>query len=214
MNIMEPKAAGVKTKHGDLVVDVGQIMRNLNGVEQEDGKKSILQKLLEPKDVDDSEKDMKKAQRIAKKIARGEPVTPQEKQFLRQVDPKLAQMAELARKEGERIKHALQQASSKEEQQSIVQQAYQQVAEVSKKNPQFGELLGEALKAAIQKAKEEPKAMGKPEAGMETEEGRPYSLDGRQDIKKEAVNQEIDRQEEILEQFYPEEWASMLDCKG
>ena len=61
MNIMEPKAAGVKTKHGDLVVDVGQIMRNLNGVEQEDGKKSILQKLLEPKDVDDSEKDMKKA---------------------------------------------------------------------------------------------------------------------------------------------------------
>lgn len=214
MNIMEPKAAGVKTKHGDLVVDVGQIMRNLNGVEQEDGKKSILQKLLEPKDVDDSEKDMKKAQRIAKKIARGEPVTPQEKQFLRQVDPKLAQMAELARKEGERIKHALQQASSKEEQQSIVQQAYQQVAEVSKKNPQFGELLGEALKAAIQKAKEEPKAMGKPEAGMETEEGRPYSLDGRQDIKKEAVNQEIDRQEEILEQFYPEEWASMLDYKG
>lgn len=214
MYIMEPKAAGVKTKHGDLVVDVGQIMRNLNGVEQEDGKKSILQKLLEPKDVDDSEKDMKKAQRIAKKIARGEPVTPQEKQFLRQVDPKLAQMAELARKEGERIKHALQQASSKEEQQSIVQQAYQQVAEVSKKNPQFGELLGEALKAAIQEAKEEPKAMGKPEAGMETEEGRPYSLDGRQDIKKEAVNQEIDRQEEILEQFYPEEWASMLDCKG
>jgi len=67
MNIMEPKAAGIKTKHGDLVVDVGQIMRNLNGVEQEDGKKSILQKLLEPKDVDDSEKDMKKAQRIAKK---------------------------------------------------------------------------------------------------------------------------------------------------
>ncbi len=214
MNIMEPKAAGVKTKHGDLVVDVGQIMRNLNGVEQEDGKKSILQKLLEPKDVDDSEKDMKKAQRIAKKIARGEPVTPQEKQFLRQVDPKLAQMAELARKEGERIKHALQQASSKEEQQSIVQQAYQQVTEVSKENPQFGELLGEALKAAIQEAKEEPKAMGKPEAGMETEEGRPYSLDGHQDIKKEAVNQEIDRQEEILEQFYPEEWASMLDCKG
>ena len=214
MNIMEPKAAVIKTKHGDLVVDVGQIMRNLNGVEREDGKKSILQKLLEPKDVDDSEKDMKKAQRIAKKIARGEPVTPQEKQFLRQVDPKLAQMAELARKEGERIKHALQQASSKEEQQSIVQQAYQQVTEVSKKNPQFGELLGEAVKAAIQEAKEEPKAIGKPEVGMETEEGRPYSLDGRQDMKKEAVNQEIDKQEEILEQFYPEEWASMLDCKG
>ena len=71
MNIMEPKAAGVKTKHGDLVVDVGQIMRNLNGVEQEDGKKSILQKLLEPKDVDDSEKDMKGRRGLPKKLPGG-----------------------------------------------------------------------------------------------------------------------------------------------
>ncbi len=65
-------------------------------------------------------------------------------------DPKLAQLAELARKEGERIKHSLEQASTKKEQQNVLHQAYQMVAQVSKKNPQFGALLGEAVKAAVE----------------------------------------------------------------
>lgn len=193
MNIMNPGNGVTKVKTGDLVVDISQVIRNFTGAETDENKKSVLQKLLEPKEVDDSEKEAKKALQIAKKIARGESVTPEEKQLLMRVNPQLAQMAELARKEGERIKHALQQASSKEEQQTIVGQAYQQVAEVSKANPQFGMLLGEAVKAAIQEAKEEPKASGQ----LEEEEG-----------EAEA------RQEEILGQFYKEEWASMLDCKG
>lgn len=102
-------------------------------------------------------------------------------------DPKLAQMAELARQQGERIKHALQSASSKTEQQNIIQQAYDMVAQVSKKQPQFGALLEEAVKAAIQ------------------------------DSKKEGVLQEESKKDEqqiLLEQFLPEECTSIMECRG
>lgn len=230
MNIWNPGNGVTKMKSGDLTVDISQIIRNFTGAETDENKKSVLQKLLEPKEVDDSEKEARKALQIAKKIARGESVSPEEKQLLMRVNPQLAQMAELARKEGERIKHALQQASSKEEQQAIVGQAYQQVTEVSKANPQFGMLLGEAVKAAIQEAKEEPKAVGALEEGKEKEkepmlEGSSVSNvlfveDGEQkrpskEMEDAQKHKEAEaRQEEMFEQFYPEEWASMLDCKG
>ncbi len=228
MNIWNPGNGVTKMKSGDLTVDISQIIRNFTGAETDENKKSVLQKLLEPKEVDDSEKEARKALQIAKKIARGESVTPEEKQLLMRVSPQLAQMAELARKEGERIKHALQQASSKEEQQAIVGQAYQQAAEAGKTNPQFGMLLGEAVKAAIQEAKEEPKAIGALEEGKEKEpmlEGGsvsnvPLAEDGKQErpsrkMENAKEHKEAEaRQEEMLELFYPEEWASMLDCKG
>ncbi|MCI8484063.1 MAG: hypothetical protein HFH41_06955 [Lachnospiraceae bacterium] len=218
LNLISPGTENIRKKKGDLVVDISQVMRNLTGSEVKENKKSVLQKLLEPKEIDDSEKKARKAVRIAKKIARGEPVTPEEIQLLRQVDPKLAQMAELARKEGERIKHALQQASSKEEQQNIVQQAYQQVSEVSEKNPQFGMLLGEAVKAAIQEAKEEPKAMGNDQPWQEGEASEPAGIlqtnSPVEEEDRESEHRMEEKQEEILEQFYKEEWMSMLDCKG
>lgn len=281
MNIASPQPSGTKTGKGSFTIDISQIIRNFTGAETDDDKKSVLQKLLEPKEVDDSEKEAKKALQIAKKIARGDSVTPEEKQFLMRVNPQLAQMAELARKEGERIKHALQQAASKEEQQTIVQQAYQQVSEVTKSNPQFGMLLGEAVKAAIQEAQKDPKCQDKPEkeeepnhtgskgpigrpkakaTESEDKAGKPISLPiGEQKAialerpmghskAEEAQNGKecpitenspeitrypepnqvsgsvpiphpeepslLEQQEEILEQFYPEEWISMLDCKG
>ncbi len=246
MNIASPQPSGTKSGKGVLTIDISQIVRNFTGAETDENKKSVLQELLEPKEVDDSEKEAQKALRIAKKIARGDNVTPEEKQFLIRVNPQLAQMAELARKEGQRIKNALQQAGSKEEQQTIVQQAYQQVSEVTKSNPQFGMLLGEAVKAAIQEAKKDPKCQNKPEIeegqgpeGTQNPMGQPKagrSQNGRDPLGAEnppepagqpeaaqapgsgAVQQPeaalLEQQEEILEQFYPEEWVSMLDCKG
>lgn len=177
-----------KATVGNITVDIGQVIRNLTGVETDKEKKSFLQKALEPEEIDDGTKDAKKAEKIARKIARGESVTPQEKAFLMKVDPKLAQMAELARKEGERIKHALQQASSKTEQQNIIHQAYDMVAQVSKKQPQFGALLEEAVKAAVQDSR-----------------------------KKGFLQEEMpkkDEQQILLEQFLPEECASIMDCRG
>ena len=116
MNIMSPQSAVTKNKAGDLTVDISQIIRNFTGAETDDNKKSVLQQLLEPKEVDKGQRDARKLLQIAKRIARGESVTPEEKELLRRMNPQLAQMAELARTEGERIRHALQQASSKEEQ--------------------------------------------------------------------------------------------------
>ena len=213
--------SGMDTKVtvGKVTVDVGQVLRNVTGVETDKEKKSFLQKILEPKEVDDSSSEIKKAEKIARKIARGESVTPQEKALLMRVDPKLAQMAELAHEQGERLKHSLQQASSKTEQQKIIQQAYQMVAQVSKKNPQFGELLGEAIKAAVQDSRK--KGIFREEESLEVDdknvedkgEALPEGI-----TKPESTAQDEfpgqDGQQALLEQFFPEEWTSIMDCKG
>lgn len=213
--------SGMDTKVtvGKVTVDVGQVLRNVTGVETDKEKKSFLQKILEPKEVDDSSSEIKKAEKIARKIARGESVTPQEKALLMRVDPKLAQMAELAHEQGERLKHSLQQASSTTEQQNIIQQAYQMVAQVSKKNPQFGELLGEAIKAAVQDSRK--KGIFREEESLEVDdknvedkgEALPEGI-----TKPESTAQDEfpgqDGQQALLEQFFPEEWTSIMDCKG
>ena len=125
MNIMMPIIDETKQNKKVKSVDLSQVIRNVTGVEREQDKKSVLSQLLQPKGIDDSQRDVKKALEIARKIARGAHVSPEEKKFLMQTDPRLAQMAEMARKEGERIKQSLSQAKTKEEQQTVVQQAYQ-----------------------------------------------------------------------------------------
>ena len=100
MNMINVGVDVAKRKSGDLSVDISQVIRNITGSEMDENKKSVLQKLLEPKEVDDSEKEARKLLQIAKRIARGESVTPEEKQLLMRMNPQLAQMAELARKEG------------------------------------------------------------------------------------------------------------------
>lgn len=195
-----------KVAIGDLTVDVGQVIRNLTGVETDREKKSLLQKILEPKEVEDESAEIDKAKKIARKIARGESVTPQEKALLMRVDPKLAQMAELAHKEYERIKHALQSASSKEEQQNIVHQAYQMVTQVSKSNQQYGELLGEAVKAAVEDSRKKGIFReDKPQKGGFIQGGTSY---GTADLPEQ------DGQQALLEQFFPEESLSIMECRG
>ena len=202
-----------KTANGDIIVDMGQVLRNLSGVEQDKEKKSLMQQILEPKEVDDSSRDTKKALQIAKKIARGESVTSQEKAFLMRVDPKLAQMAELAKQQGDRVKHALESASSKEEQQTIIMQAYQQVTEFTKANPQFGMLVGEAVKAAIQEAKGSAPQESHDSAPINRLAGAQEAKDpGSQESQHPHITEE--RQEELMDQFFPEEWVSMLNCQG
>lgn len=193
-------------------VDVSQVIRNVTGVEQTREKKSVLSQLLEPKQVEDGEKDRKKALEIAKKIARGASVSPEEKKFLMEVDPNLAEMAEMARQEGERIKHALSQASTKEEQQNIVQQAYQMVLQVSKTNEQFGMLLGEAVKEAVQE--KQKKAPSQTELGNDKSQAQPDKTQEGNVLPMEQNFSGKDSQQVLLEQFFKDEWMSMLDCRG
>ncbi len=214
MNIMMPIIDETKQNKKVKSVDLSQVIRNVTGVEREQDKKSVLSQLLQPKGIDDSQRDVKKALEIARKIARGAHVSPEEKKFLMQTDPRLAQMAEMARKEGERIKQSLSQAKTKEEQQTVVQQAYQMVLQVSKKNPQFGMLLGEAVKAAVQ---ENQKKSPKETFVREQTENKNDSLgtestsENRQAGKKNVL--EMEEQQNLLDQFFPEEWMSMLDCR-
>lgn len=201
-----------KASVGNVTVDIGQVVRNLTGVETDREKKSLLQKMIEPKEADDRNAELEKAKKIARRIARGESVTPQEKALLLRVDPKLAQMAELAGEQCERIKHALQNASSKTEQQSIVQQAYQMVAQVSKSNPEFGELLGEAVKAAVQDSRKKGIFLSEKLPEEEREAGNQAVQEGA--LAAPFAAQGTDRQQELLEQFFPDEEFSIMDCMG
>ena len=90
LNITNPQTGTAKRRNGDLLVDVNQVIRNLTGAETDDNKKSVLQKLLEPKEVDENERDARKILQIAKRIARGESVTPEERELLRRMNPQLA----------------------------------------------------------------------------------------------------------------------------
>ncbi len=214
MNIMMPIIDETKQNKKVKSVDLSQVIRNVTGVEREQDKKSVLSQLLQPKGIDDSQRDVKKALEIARKIARGAHVSPEEKKFLMQTDPRLAQMAEMARKEGERIKQSLSQAKTKEEQQTVVQQAYQMVLQVSKKNPQFGMLLGEAVKAAVQEnQKKSPKEtfVGEQTKNKNDSLGTESTSENRQAGKKNVL--EMEEQQNLLDQFFPEEWMSMLDCR-
>ncbi len=214
MNIMMPIIDETKQNKKVKSVDLSQVIRNVTGVEREQDKKSVLSQLLQPKGIDDSQRDVKKALEIARKIARGAHVSPEEKKFLMQTDPRLAQMAEMARKEGERIKQSLSQAKTKEEQQTVVQQAYQMVLQVSKKNPQFGMLLGEAVKAAVQEnQKKSPKEtfVGEQTENKNDSLGTESTSENRQAGKKNVL--EMEEQQNLLDQFFPEEWMSMLDCR-
>ena len=207
-SVMEAKAAV-----GNVTVDVGQVIRNLTGVETDREKKSFLQQIMEPEEVDDGSRDAKKAEKIARKIARGESVTPEEKAFLMKFDPKLAQLAELARKEGERIKHSLEQASTKKEQQNVLHQAYQMVAQVSKKNPQFGALLGEAVKAAVEDGRKKGylKEEGVEDCAAGEVQNGPARTSG---VAAPVGDSGLDGQYELLEQFLPEEASSVMDYRG
>ncbi len=101
MNIMLPTSIEeTKRQSKGTSVDISQVIRNVTGVERDQEKKSLLSRILEPEEVDDGQNDAKKAAEIAKKIARGAHVSPQEKQFLMQVDPILAQMQRRRERKG------------------------------------------------------------------------------------------------------------------
>ena len=210
MNIMQSINMEGTGQNKGKSVDISRVFRNLAGVERQQEKKSVLQQILEPKETDDGEKERRKAMQIARKIARGKSVTPEEKQFLIKFDPQLAEMAELAGKEYQRIKNALSQASTKEEQQNIVHQSYLMVIQVSKANEQFGMLLGEAVKEAVQESQ-------KNSAMEELPEREQHSAENPEQQKKfpeeDAGNMQKDEQQMLLEQFFPEARMSMLDCR-
>ena len=73
------------------------------------------------------------------------------------------------------------------------------VAQVSKKNPQFGELLGEAVKAAVQDSRKKGLLQEEDTDLLSTDNPTEKAQDGQQ---------------ELLEQFFPEEDASLMDCRG
>ena len=56
MNIASPQPSGTKSGKGVLTIDISQIVRNFTGAETDENKKSVLQELLEPKEIRSEER--------------------------------------------------------------------------------------------------------------------------------------------------------------
>lgn len=113
---------------------------------------TISKTILEPsKDVE--EPDHVKAMKIARRIARGENVSSKERFYLQKYFPILLEEAELAKKEGERVKTELQNAKSRSEQQDILIRENNFIAQTSKVNQDFADLIAEAVEKACEEVR-------------------------------------------------------------
>lgn len=107
-----------------------------------------LDRILYQSDMNKLYEETFKAENLAKKLARGEALTDEEKAFLERVNPELLKEAQRAKEEGERLKQSLKNAKSQQEAHTIVEQAQLQANMVAKHKPQYAMLLKEAIKAA------------------------------------------------------------------
>ncbi|MDA3732400.1 hypothetical protein PBV87_12965 [Niameybacter massiliensis] len=86
-----------------------------------------------------------KAENLAKKLAKGESLTKEERAYLEKVNPQLLKDAEKAKQEAENLKNQLKNAKDKQTAQKLIEQASFQANAVAKYNKQYADLLKEAI---------------------------------------------------------------------
>lgn len=94
-----------------------------------------------------------KIKEIAKKIARGGKITPEEEEYIKEHDPETLRKAQMAKEEGDRLKQRLEQSKDPKEAQEAMDQADILVAAAKKNKDIYGELLAEAIRSAVANAK-------------------------------------------------------------
>lgn len=86
-----------------------------------------------------------KAEQLAKKLAKGERLTQEERAYLEKVNPQLLKDAEKAKEEAENLKNQLKNSKNKQAAQNIIEQASFQANAASQYNMQYANLLKEAI---------------------------------------------------------------------
>lgn len=86
-----------------------------------------------------------KSEQLAKKLAKGESLTKEEREYLEKVNPQLLKDAEKAKEEAENLKNQLKNAKDKQAAQNVIEQASFQANAVAKYNMQYANLLKEAI---------------------------------------------------------------------
>jgi|GEM_PF-5820005 len=109
-----------------------------------------LDRMLYQHDINKMYEEQAKIERIAKKIARGERSTEEEKELINRVDSEMLRKAEEAKQANESLKNKLRNAKSKQEAQKILVQASMEAQQIAECDPQYGNLLMESLKEAYE----------------------------------------------------------------
>lgn len=112
----------------------------------------VLDRALYISDIAEMYKKMAMEEAIAKKIAKGESLTPEEKEYAKEMDPKILRMAESVKEKSESLKDKLKGAKTKEEAQRVIMSASSEASMVIELgNSQYGELLMEGIRDAVSK---------------------------------------------------------------
>lgn len=114
---------------------------------------------------DDNEKSRErmKAESIARKIAKGNQVTAEERAFLERTNPELLKKAEEAKKAADELKSRLRSAKTKEEAKDMINQANGMVVDIGKRDVEFAGLLKEGHDSVIKEYKESSKYKNLPD---------------------------------------------------
>jgi len=108
----------------------------------------VLDKVLYQQDIAKAFEKKSSVEKIAKKIARGESLTAEEMEFIRQNDPEMLRKAQMAKQEKEELERKVKSAQNKQQAQSILAQAGMAALKVAKEvDPQLGNLLMEGVKS-------------------------------------------------------------------
>lgn len=91
--------------------------------------------------------------RILRKLARGEKLTPKEKEKAKKIEPEKMQKAQMAKQRKDQIERALKAAKSKEDQARILSSAQMEVSMSADKDAVYSDLLNEAVSKAKSNSK-------------------------------------------------------------
>ncbi|NOH17184.1 hypothetical protein [Clostridium cochlearium] len=105
----------------------------------------ILDRVLYQNDINKMFEEQAKIEKIAKKIARGENLSKEERELISEADPEMLRKAEMAKQENEALKRSLKNAKSKQQAQRILAEACIKAQLVSKVDPQYSDLLMDTI---------------------------------------------------------------------
>ncbi len=140
------------TQYGDILKLHYKKDRTLEDAKKENEARKqdpALDQMLYDADKADMLNEFSKAKQLMMKLARGENLTDEEKQFLNENYPEFSQSAEQAQVEAEKVKENLKNARNKDEKQAIIMQAASMINSLSENDTVYAAALSEAIKTAI-----------------------------------------------------------------
>ncbi len=99
---------------------------------EERKKNPELDKMMYDKELAEIQQNHRRTEQLAKKIATGKEITPEEREFLEKNNPEMIKRAEDAKRQAEQLKEKLKNASSKQEAQALIMNSMDRISKIAK----------------------------------------------------------------------------------